>query len=83
MAHYMNKYKTAADTIATGLIANPAAAAPAVEITAEELAEAEVDEVFELVVLLTSVVVLVPFFVVDVVTLELPVLVEFDKTMLV
>lgn len=79
----MNKYKTTADTTATGLIANPAAAAPAVEITAEELAEAEVDEVFELVVLLTSVVVLVPFFVVDVVTLELLVLVEFDKTMLV
>lgn len=79
----MNKYKTTADTTATGLIANPAAAAPAVEITAEELAEAEDDEVFELVVLLTSVVVLVPFFVVDVVTLELLVLVEFDKTMLV
>ena len=79
----MNKYKTTADTTATGLTANPAAAAPAVEITAEELAEAEVGEMFELVVLLTSVVVLVPFFVVDVVTLELLVLVEFDKTMLV
>lgn len=78
----MNKYKTTADITAIGLIANPAAAAPAVEITAEELAEAEDDEVFELVVLLTSVVVLVPFFVVVVVTLELLV-VEFDKTMLV
>lgn len=79
----MNKYNTTADTITTGFIANSATAAPAVEITAEELAEAEEDEVFELVVLLTSVVVLVPFFVVVVVTLELLVLVELDKTMLV
>lgn len=81
----MKKYKTIADITATGLIAIPTAAAPAVEITAEELAEADVDDVFELeelVVLLTSVVV-VPFFVVDVVTLELLVLVAFDKTILV
>ena len=79
----MKMYKTIADTTATGLIAHPAAAAPAVEITAEELAEAEEDEVLELVVLLTSVVVLVPFFVVVVVTLELLLLVELDKIMLV
>jgi hypothetical protein len=81
----MKKYKTIADITATGLIAIPAAAAPAVEMKAEELAEADVDDVFELeelVVLLTSVVV-VPFFVVDVVTLELLVLVAFDKTILV